>query len=135
MWWRRNSEDEREKNEFIEAAGFFKRGDGVFGERLPVAHGGDGNGIDVGLQSGDEFSSLALGEDANGGTAADHGVTLGNGNTALFGDVAGDRATNEIDGTEGDDVGIKKEIAQEGFDGIEGIRAAPVERGRCRRVF
>jgi len=110
-----------------EPAGFFERSNGGFRERVPVTHGGDGDGIDVGLKSGDEFHSLALGEYADRGAAADHGVTLGNGNAALPRDVAGQRAANEIDRAEGDDVGIEEEIAKEGFDGVEGIRAAQLK--------
>ncbi len=113
---------EGEEDEFIETAVFFECGDGIFGERLPIAHGGDGDRIDVRLQGGDEFGALALREDANRRAAADHGVALGDRNATFLGDVSGERAANEIDGTERNDVGIEKEIAEEGFDGIEGIR-------------
>jgi hypothetical protein len=118
---------EREKNEFVEAAGPLQGGDGVFGERFPVAHGGDGNGIDIRRDGLDEADALAFGEDGNGGAAADHGVTSGNRRSALFGDVARERAANEIEGAERDDVGVVEEVAEEGFDVGEGVGAAELE--------
>ena len=126
---------EREEDEFIETAGRFEGGDGVFGERLPVAHGGDGDGIDVGLEGLDEADALAFGENADGRAAANHGVASGDGRRAFFGDVAGERAANEIERAEGDDVRVEEEIAEEGFDGVEGVGAAELEEDDADAFF
>ncbi len=80
---------EREKNEFVEMVFLFDLGDGVFGQWFPVAHSGDGYGIDVGFESGDEFGALAFGEDTNGGAAANLAVTLSDRNATFLGDVTG----------------------------------------------
>jgi len=50
----------RKKDQFIEPVGLFDRGDGVFGERLPVAHGCDGDRIEVRADGRDEFGALAF---------------------------------------------------------------------------
>ena len=126
---------EREQDEFVEMAGGFEGGDGVFGERLPVAHGGDGYGIDVGLEGADKAGALAFGEDGDGRAAADHGVASGDGRRALFCDVAREGAADEIERAQGNDVGIEEEIAQEGFDGGERIRAAQLEEDDADAFF
>jgi len=126
---------EREEDEFVEAAGLFEGGDGVCCEWFPIAHGSDGQGINIGLQSGDKFRALALGEDANGRAAADHGVAPGDGDAALLGDVTGERAANEIDRAERNDVRVEKEIAEEGLDVIEGIRSAQLEQNDAHALL
>jgi len=110
---------ERQEDKFIEAAGIVKRGDGVFGEGLPVAHGRDGDRVDVRLEGLDEADALAFGENGDGGATANHGVASGDRGRAFFGDVTGERSANEIGWAEGDDVRVKKEIAEKGFDGVE----------------
>jgi hypothetical protein len=125
----------REEDKFIEGASGFECGDGVFGERLPVAHGGDSDGIDVGLEGFDEADALAFGENADGRAATNHGVASGDGRSAFFGDVAGEWPANEIERTEGDDVGVEEEIAEKRFDGIEGVGAAELKEDDADAFF
>src|ERR1700722_8522884 len=92
----------REKDELVEAVGFFYGGDGVFRERLPVTHRSDGDGIDVRTDRGDEFAALAFGEEGDRRAPADLAVAQGDGRSALLGDVAGQRAADEVERAEGD---------------------------------
>jgi len=118
---------ERQEDKLIETAGIFKRCDSVFGKGLPVAHGSNGDRINVRLKCLDEADALAFGENGDGGATANHGVASGDGGGAFFGDVTGERSANEIGWAEGDDVWVEEEIAEEGFDGVEGIGAAKLE--------
>ncbi len=112
---------ERKQDEFVEIIFFFDFGDGVFGKRLPVAHGGDGHWVDIGFESGDEFCALAFGKYADGRAAADLAIALGYRDAAFFCNVTGERAAKEIERTERDDVGVEEEIGEEGLDGIERV--------------
>src|SRR6266403_72957 len=85
-----------QKNEFIEPVGFFDGRNGVLRKRLPVAHRGDRDWFHVRVDGRDEFGALAFGEDADGRAASDLAVALGDGRSALFSDVAGQRAADEI---------------------------------------
>jgi len=117
----------RKKDEFVETPLLFDFGCGVLSEGLPVAHGGDGDGIDVRFKRFYKTDALAFGENANGRAAANLSVALGDRDAAFFGDKTGERAANEIDRAEGDDVRVEKEIAEKGLDGAEGIGAAELE--------
>ncbi len=88
---------QREKDEFIQTASRFEGGDGVFGERLPVAHSRDGDGIDVGSEGLNETSALAFSEKGDRRAATNHGVAGRDRRRAFFGDVAGERAANEVE--------------------------------------
>ena len=125
----------REKDKFIEAVGFFDGGDGVFGERLPVAHRGDGDGIEVRADSGDEFAALAFSEDGDGRAAADLAVTQSDGRSTFFGDIAGERAADEVKRAERDNVGVAEEVAEEGFHGGERVGAAELEEDDADAFF
>jgi hypothetical protein len=118
---------EREQDEFVETIGFFDCGDSVGGERLPIPHGRDGYRIEIRADGGDKFAALAFREDADGRPAPDLAVALGYGRSAFFGDIAGERAADEIERAQRDDVRIEKEIAKEGFDGDERIGAPELE--------
>src|SRR5271165_3065177 len=126
---------ERKENEFVEVVLFLDGGDSVFGKRLPVAHGGDCDGIHVWAYGGDEFGALAFSEEADGRAAADLAVALSYGRSAFFGDVAGEGAADEVERAERDDVRIEEEIAEEGLDGGEGVRAAELEEDDADAFF
>jgi hypothetical protein len=126
---------EREENEFIETSGALEASDGFFRERLPVTHRGDGDGIDVRLDGFDEAHALALRENADGRAATNHAIALRDGDAAFFGDIAGERATDEVERAEGDDVGITEEIAKEGLDIGERVGAAELEEDDADAFF
>src|SRR5208337_2235734 len=75
-----------------------------------------------------ELAALPLRENPDGRTAADHAVALGDGHTALFGNVAGERAADEIQRTQRNDIRIEKKIAQEWLDGFERVWTAQLKK-------
>jgi hypothetical protein len=79
--------------------------------------------------------AVTLRENADGRAAADHAVALGNRHTTLFGNVAGERAANEIQRPERDDVRIEKEVAQERFNGFKRVWAAELKEDDANSFF
>ena len=126
---------ERKEDEFIKTLGALKDGNGILGERLPVAHGGHSDGLDVRPNGFNEAHTLALGENADRRTAADHAVALRDGHTALFGDVTGQRTADEIERAKRDDVRVGKKVAEEGFDIGERVRSAELEEDDADAFF
>src|SRR5580692_629101 len=72
---------ERKEYDLLERPGFAQRLGGFRGQRVPVAHGNDGDGIDLARERVDQCAALPLGERSDRGTAANLGVlpTHGNG--------------------------------------------------------
>ncbi len=87
---------EREEDKFIEIFGGANFGDSIGGQWMPVAHGSDSYGIDVGRDGFDQFCALAFGEDGDGGAAANLGVATGDGDGAFARDVTGQGVADEI---------------------------------------
>src|ERR1700752_3018868 len=61
---------ERQKHQLIKAPSLLESSDGGFGERIPVAHGGHGDRIDVGFKRSYEADALPLREKRDGRAAA-----------------------------------------------------------------
>jgi hypothetical protein len=125
----------REKDEFIEMPGVAESGDGVFGERFPVAHGDDADGVDVRSQGLYEMGALAFGEDADGRAPADLAIAFGDRDGTARRNQARQGIADEVERTERNDVRIAKEIAEEGLDVFERVRASELEEDNADAFF
>ena len=121
---------EREEDQIVQGRGA-DGGDGFAREGMPIAHGYETFRVAASIASGGERalegSSLALGEQANWGTAADRGVMIGHDARAPVRDPPGERAARQPRAGEINNVGIAKKIVEEWLDRVGRVGATQLE--------
>src|SRR5579863_6248117 len=103
----------RQQNESVEWRRRPYRVDSFLCERMPVAHGDEAAGVEIGRERGFESARLKFGEPTDRRLAADSVVMFANDSGAAVGDPPGERTARQPSTEEIDDVGIAEKIVEE----------------------
>src|SRR5579859_2033611 len=94
---------------------------------MPVAHGDEAAGVEIGCERGFESARLKFGEPTDRRLAADGVVMFANDSGAAMGDPPSERTARQPSAKKIDDVGIAEKIVEERFDGLRRIGAAELK--------
>src|SRR2546429_8073259 len=119
---------ERQQDDFSQLPSLAQRVHRFRRKRMPVTHRRDCHRIDVRRNSLHQSNSLPLRERSDRRTSADFCVALSDGNRPPRRNKPGNRAPQQSEGTERDNVGVQKQIQQKRLDGLQRIRPAALKQ-------
>src|SRR5438445_8501379 len=118
---------QRQQHHLVQRPCGLQRGNGIFRERLPVAHRRNHNRIHVRRKRCLQFHALTLREQRDRGTPSNHGVTPSHWHGTSFRDKARQRPAQESQRPHRNNVRVEKKISQKRFDRFERVRPAQLK--------